>query len=253
VVGSPVTVPGLGEYRLFQFFPLTAEQETLGLVRRTAAAAGLLLVALLGVITGLVARQVVAPVRAAASTAERLAAGRLDERLRVRGEDEIARSARASTRWPTRCRARSAARGPVRVQRASCPTSRTSCAPADDRPDGRRRPVRRREDFPAGRRARPSCCRPSSTASRRCSPTCWRSAATTRARRPRRQRDRPVPGRAPGARRRAPLAARHGSRFDLHLPPVRSSRRRAGARRAGLRNLVVNAVEHGEGRRSRCA
>ena len=91
VVGSPLDVPSVGPYRLFQFFPLTAEQETLGLVRRTAAAAGLLLVGLLALITGLVARQVVVPVRAAASTAERLAAGRLDERLRVRGEDEIAR------------------------------------------------------------------------------------------------------------------------------------------------------------------
>ena len=91
VVGSSLTVPALGEYQLFQLFPLTAEQDTLALVTRTVAAAGLLLVGLLGLITGLVARQVVAPVRAAASTAERLAAGRLDERLRVRGEDEIAR------------------------------------------------------------------------------------------------------------------------------------------------------------------
>ncbi|MCY7364359.1 MAG: HAMP domain-containing histidine kinase, partial [Frankiaceae bacterium] len=91
VVGSTLTVPDLGPYRLFQFFPLTAEQETLSLVRRTALAAGLLLVALLALITSLVARQVVAPVRAAASTAERLAAGRLDERLRVRGDDEFAR------------------------------------------------------------------------------------------------------------------------------------------------------------------
>jgi two-component system sensor histidine kinase MtrB len=91
VVGSPLSVPRLGEYRLYQLFPMTAERETLDLVTRTVAAAGLLLVALLGVITGLVIRQVVAPVRAAASTAERLAAGRLDERLRVRGEDEIAR------------------------------------------------------------------------------------------------------------------------------------------------------------------
>jgi two-component system sensor histidine kinase MtrB len=91
VVGSTVSVPVLGDYQLLQLFPLTAEQETLGLVRRTTAAAGLLLVALLALITGLVARQVVAPVRAAALTAERLAAGRLDERLRVRGEDEIAR------------------------------------------------------------------------------------------------------------------------------------------------------------------
>ncbi len=91
VVGSSLTVPALGEYQLFQLYPLTAEQDTLALVTRTVAAAGLLLVGLLGLITGLVARQVVAPVRAAASTAERLAAGRLDERLRVRGEDEIAR------------------------------------------------------------------------------------------------------------------------------------------------------------------
>ena len=94
VVGSPVRVPQLGElgdYRLFHVFPLTDERETLSLVRRTATVSGLLLVALLALITGLVARQVVAPVRAAARTAERLAAGRLDERLPVRGEDEIAR------------------------------------------------------------------------------------------------------------------------------------------------------------------
>lgn len=91
VVGSTLSVPALGEYQLFQLFPMTAERETLDLVTRTVAAAGLLLAGLLAVLTGLVIRQVVTPVRAAASTAERLAAGRLDERLRVRGEDEIAR------------------------------------------------------------------------------------------------------------------------------------------------------------------
>ncbi len=91
VVGSPVDVPALGEYRLYHLFPLTSERETANLVRRTAALAGLLLVGLLALITGLVARQVVAPVRMAARTAERLAAGLLDERLPVRGEDEIAR------------------------------------------------------------------------------------------------------------------------------------------------------------------
>jgi two-component system sensor histidine kinase MtrB len=94
VVGSPVRVPQLGDvgdYRLFHVFPLTAERETLDLVRRTAALAGLLLVALLALITGLVARQVVVPVRAASRTAVRLADGRLDERLTVHGEDEIAR------------------------------------------------------------------------------------------------------------------------------------------------------------------
>ena len=93
VVGSLVTIPSLGEYRLYHLFPLSSESETMSLVRRTAAVAGLLLVGLLALITGLVARQVVAPVRMAARTAERLASGLLDERLRVRGEDEIARLA----------------------------------------------------------------------------------------------------------------------------------------------------------------
>jgi two-component system sensor histidine kinase MtrB len=42
-----------------------------------------------------VTRQVVAPVRQAARTAEQLASGRLDRRMRVRGEDDLARLARA--------------------------------------------------------------------------------------------------------------------------------------------------------------
>jgi len=92
VVGSNLTTE-LGQYRLYYLFPLTAENETLGLVRRTAAIAGLLLVLLLALIAGLVARQVVLPVRLAARTAERLAAGRLEERMAVKGEDEIARLA----------------------------------------------------------------------------------------------------------------------------------------------------------------
>ena len=92
VVGAVLnTAPSLGPYALYHLFPLTAEQQTLELVRRTAAVAGLLLVLLLAGIAGLVARQVVRPVRLAARTAERLASGRLEERMTVKGEDEIAR------------------------------------------------------------------------------------------------------------------------------------------------------------------
>jgi two-component system sensor histidine kinase MtrB len=93
VVGSAVSAPRLGQYRFYHVFPLTAEQRTLGLVRRTAAGAGLLLVLLLALIALLVTRQVVSPVRMAARTAERLASGRLEERMEVHGEDEIARLA----------------------------------------------------------------------------------------------------------------------------------------------------------------
>jgi two-component system sensor histidine kinase MtrB len=42
----------LGDYRLYHLFPLTSEEQTLSLVRRTAAAAGLLLVGLLALIAG---------------------------------------------------------------------------------------------------------------------------------------------------------------------------------------------------------
>ena len=91
VVGSVLDVPSLGRYRLIHVFPLVNERETLSLVLRTATAAGLLLVVLLGLIAALVTRQVVSPVRLAARTAERLAAGRLEERMQVRGEDELAR------------------------------------------------------------------------------------------------------------------------------------------------------------------
>jgi two-component system sensor histidine kinase MtrB len=93
VVGSVVFAPILGQYRLYHVFPLSAEERTLALVRRTAAIAGLLLVFLLALIALLVTRQVVSPVRMAARTAERLASGRLEERMKVRGEDELARLA----------------------------------------------------------------------------------------------------------------------------------------------------------------
>ena len=93
IVGSVVFAPILGQYRLYHVFPLSAEERTLALVRRTAAIAGLLLVFLLALIALLVTRQVVSPVRMAARTAERLANGRLEERMKVRGEDELARLA----------------------------------------------------------------------------------------------------------------------------------------------------------------
>ena len=94
VVGSQVQLPADGQtYTIYFLFPLTEEEETLGLVTRALlTAAGLLLVLVAG-ITWLVTRQVVTPVRMARRVAERLAAGRLQERLRVSGEDDLARLA----------------------------------------------------------------------------------------------------------------------------------------------------------------
>ena len=77
--------------RLFYIFPLAEQEQTLAVVRGALITAGALLVVLLGTIAWLVTRQVVTPVRLARRIAERLAAGRLEERMHVRGEDDIAR------------------------------------------------------------------------------------------------------------------------------------------------------------------
>ena len=98
VVGAPVAVPENGTYELYVLFPLDKEQETLGLVRRALLLAALGLVVLVGGIAWLVTRQVVTPVRMAARIAERLSAGRLEERMRVRGEDDLARLAASFNR-----------------------------------------------------------------------------------------------------------------------------------------------------------
>ena len=81
--------------QLYLLFPLTPEQHIIGVVQGTLVAGGIVLVLLLASITNLVVRQVVRPVRRAAEIAERFAAGHLDERVRVVGEDDVARLAQS--------------------------------------------------------------------------------------------------------------------------------------------------------------
>ena len=93
-VGSQVTLPANGStYNLYFLVPLTQEQETLGLITRGLVVAGVILIVLIGAASWLVARRVVNPIRLARQTAERLAAGRLEERMLVTGEDDLARLA----------------------------------------------------------------------------------------------------------------------------------------------------------------
>jgi two-component system, OmpR family, sensor histidine kinase MtrB len=91
--GAQMTVPTAGAYQLYFLFPLTQEQRTLGLVLGRLATVGTLLVLLLAAIAYLVTRSVVTPVRMAAHVAERIAAGGLAERMPERGEDDLARLA----------------------------------------------------------------------------------------------------------------------------------------------------------------
>ncbi|WP_187645535.1 MtrAB system histidine kinase MtrB [Streptomyces sp. TRM49041] len=91
VIGKRLNDVEGNTYELYYLFPLTQEEASLTLVKTTIATAGLFVVVLLGAIAWLVVRQVVTPVRMAAGVAERLSAGRLQERMKVTGEDDIAR------------------------------------------------------------------------------------------------------------------------------------------------------------------
>nr|WP_237448010.1 MtrAB system histidine kinase MtrB [Nocardioides flavescens] len=93
-VGSQVQLPADGSsYTIYFLFPLDEQAQTMGLVTRALLYAGGLLLVLIAGVSWLVTRQVVTPVRLARQVAERLAAGRLQERLRVSGEDDLARLA----------------------------------------------------------------------------------------------------------------------------------------------------------------
>ena len=102
VVGSQVRLPADGEtYTVYYLFPLAEEQDTLGLLTRALLTAALLLMVLVAGVTLLVAQQVVTPVRMARRVAERLAAGELQERLEVTGEDDLARLATSFNQMAT--------------------------------------------------------------------------------------------------------------------------------------------------------
>ena len=93
-VGAQVLLPADGStYTVYFLFPLDEQQDTMRLVARALLTAGVLMLVLVAGVSWLVTRQVVTPVRMARRVAERLAAGRLQERLRVSGEDDLARLA----------------------------------------------------------------------------------------------------------------------------------------------------------------
>nr|WP_307829518.1 MtrAB system histidine kinase MtrB [Antrihabitans stalagmiti] len=92
IVGSP-TASDISTLELYLVFPLASEDRSLQLMRGTLLIGGAVLLVLLGAISMLVARQVVLPIRSASRIAVRFADGRLKERMPVRGEDDMARLA----------------------------------------------------------------------------------------------------------------------------------------------------------------
>lgn len=92
VVGSRLTAPGAGQtYAMYYLYSLRDQEQALALVRRALLVGGLAMVLMVGGVAWLVSRQVLNPVRLARRIAERFASGSLEQRMHVRGEDDIAR------------------------------------------------------------------------------------------------------------------------------------------------------------------
>lgn len=89
-VGDMVSIPKSGRYEMYLLFPLTNQNKTLTLISRSIIIVDIALVFLIGLITWLVTRQVVRPVREAARVAERFTSGDLNQRMQVNRRDEIA-------------------------------------------------------------------------------------------------------------------------------------------------------------------
>ncbi|MGJ6979487.1 MtrAB system histidine kinase MtrB [Aestuariimicrobium soli] len=90
-VGSRLQAPVSGQsYPIYFIFPLNHEQQVLDVTQRALITTGALLMLLMLGISALVSRHVVRPIRQASITAGRLADGHLDERMAVRGTDDLA-------------------------------------------------------------------------------------------------------------------------------------------------------------------
>lgn len=90
VIGDRLTVPEAGAYELYFAYDMASESATLQFVQVTLWGVGSVLVVLIGAISWFVLRSVTDPIAQAAETSAKLAGGDLAVRLPVHGEDEFA-------------------------------------------------------------------------------------------------------------------------------------------------------------------
>ena len=251
-MGSVVQVPNAGPYDLYFVYPMTQEVATMDLISSSFLVAGIILTLLVGTVALVVTRQVVTPVRRAGVVAQRLSAGQLNERMPARGEDDLALLATSFNGMADSLQSQiRQLEGLSAVQQRfvsdvshELRTPLTTIRMAVDLIHE----SRRRFDPSVARSAELSPV--SSTGSRRCSTTCSRSAASTPA--PRCSRSSPstcAPPCRPWSRPPGRSPSGGGASVTVHAPDV-PAEAEVDERRVEriLRNLVVNAIEHAEGR-----
>jgi len=94
-IGAPIVIAEQEQYGLFLLYPTLQQQELLDVVRSAILFIAVLLIVSLIFVVFVLTRRITEPIRQAADTAQKIATGLLDQRLIVRGEDEVARWAQS--------------------------------------------------------------------------------------------------------------------------------------------------------------
>lgn len=97
IVGDVLSFGG-GQSELYLVYDLDDVQQTLLVVQRSLLIGGLALLVLIGGVAAFVSNLVIAPLKQAAATSEQLAEGHLERRIPVRGDDVVATLARSFNR-----------------------------------------------------------------------------------------------------------------------------------------------------------
>ena len=95
VVGKRVNIPSGGLYEMYIVFSLGNQQTTIELIKNSLLFTGFALILLIALITFLVVRQVVRPVREAARIANQFTEGDFSQRMAINSQDEMATLARS--------------------------------------------------------------------------------------------------------------------------------------------------------------
>jgi two-component system sensor histidine kinase MtrB len=90
IAGKRIAIPKSGNYEMYLVYSLTNQITTLSLITNALLITGLVLLVLISLITWLVVRQVVRPVRDAARIAQQFTDGDFSQRMKVESSDEIA-------------------------------------------------------------------------------------------------------------------------------------------------------------------
>lgn len=97
-VGAPLEIPSAGKFELYLVYDLASEQDTLDFVQRVLAWGGVILIAVISVVSYTVTWRIVKPVESAAEVAQQISEGQLGQRLVERGSDVVARLAQSFNR-----------------------------------------------------------------------------------------------------------------------------------------------------------